>query len=282
MLTCGLHVHVAVGGLERTLAVYNALRTYLPEIVALGANAPFYRGEDSGLATVRPTLNAFKPRSGLPPAFASWRELADFTRWVEGGGEAPDGTHHWWDIRLNPRHATLEVRAADTQTRVEDAAALAAIIQTLVVELAARYDAGEDLPVARRERIAENMWLAIRDGVGGWLLDPESGKRMRTIERLQTLTDALRGAARSVGCERELLHAAALAEAGGGATRQRRAYEEGGRRALLSGLAHATAGPGVELASAGPRPALGVPVSRRPRAARDRALRSHGLGTVTP
>ena len=74
VLTCGLHVHVAVGGAERALAVYNALRSYLPEIIALAANAPIFRGEDSGLATVRPKLNQVWPRAGVPPAFASWRD----------------------------------------------------------------------------------------------------------------------------------------------------------------------------------------------------------------
>ena len=68
MLTCGLHVHVAVSGADRALAVYNALRSYLPELLALGANAPYYDGEDSGLATVRAKLNQSWPRAGVPPA----------------------------------------------------------------------------------------------------------------------------------------------------------------------------------------------------------------------
>ena len=89
VLTCGLHVHVAVSGADRALAVYNALRSYLPELLALGANAPFYGGEDSGLATVRAKLNQSWPRAGVPPAFASWRELAEFAVWARDGGAIP-------------------------------------------------------------------------------------------------------------------------------------------------------------------------------------------------
>ena len=90
VLTCGLHVHVAVSGADRALAVYNALRSYLPELLALGANAPYYGGEDTGLATVRAKLNQSWPRAGVPPAFASWRELAEFTVWARDGGALPE------------------------------------------------------------------------------------------------------------------------------------------------------------------------------------------------
>src|SRR4051794_11120543 len=80
-LVCGLHVHVAVPGAERALAVFNALRSYLPELAALSANSTFSEGVDTGLASVRPKFNEAYPRSGIPPAFASWDELADFVAW---------------------------------------------------------------------------------------------------------------------------------------------------------------------------------------------------------
>ena len=109
VLTCGLHVHVAVSGADRALAVYNALRSYLPELLALGANAPYYDGEDSGLATVRAKLNQSWPRAGVPPAFASWRELAEFVVWARDGGAMPEARHQWWDLRLSAAHGTIEL-----------------------------------------------------------------------------------------------------------------------------------------------------------------------------
>ena len=242
-LTCGFHVHVAVGGADRTLAVYNSLRNYLPEFVALAANAPFYRGEDSGLATARPKLNGCWPRVGVPPAFSSWRDLAQFTLWARDGGAFPDESQHWWDLRLNTRHGTIEVRAPDVQTRVEDAATLAALIQSVVVALATRYDAGEDLPVARDERIVENMWLATRDGVGGWLIDLETGERLFTGDRLVALVEELFETARSIGCERELAGVRRLVMDGGGAARQRELYDEDGPQSLVTALAHETVTP---------------------------------------
>src|SRR5262245_40921868 len=175
VLTCGLHVHVAVSGADRALAVYNALRSYLPELLALGANAPFYAGEDSGLATVRAKLNQGWPRAGVPPAFANWRELAEFVVWARDGGAMPEPGYQWWDLRLSAEHGTIEVRVAAHPAPVDDAATVIAVGQSLVADLAERHEAGETLPVHRAERIVENMWLATRDGIGGHLVDLETG-----------------------------------------------------------------------------------------------------------
>ncbi len=240
-ITCGLHVHVAAGGADRTLAVHNALRSYLPEILALAANAPYYHGEDSGLATVRPKLCQFFPRAAVPPAFASWRELAKFAAWARDGGAFPDGSYHWWDLRLNFKHGTLEIRVADVQTRVEDAAAIVALVQSLVYELAARHDAGESLPVGRDERIVENTWLATRDGLAGVLIDLDTGRRTWTADRLLELSEGLHETAVSLGCEQELARIGAMIASGGGAGRQRRAFEQGGPGGLVRFLCDETA-----------------------------------------
>ena len=119
MLTCGLHVHVAVGGADRALAVFNALRGYLPELIALAANAPIFRGEDSGPCNRPPKLNQFWPRAGIPPAFQRPGKRWRISRAGPAeGGAMPDESHQWWDLRLRPRYGTIEVRAADVQTRV--------------------------------------------------------------------------------------------------------------------------------------------------------------------
>jgi glutamate---cysteine ligase / carboxylate-amine ligase len=246
VLTCGMHVHVAVSGADRALAVYNALRGYLPELLALGANAPFYGGEDTGLASARAKLNESWPRAGVPPAFETWRELAAFAVWARDGGAFPDSSHQWWDLRLSAAHGTIEVRVADTQTRVDDAATLIALVQSLVYDLAARYDAGEPLPVHPHERIVENMWLATRDGIGGHLVDLETGARMWTAERLHELASRLLPTATTLGCDRELLGLGRLVLDGGGAARQRSLVKRRGLEALLPMLADRTSSLSVE------------------------------------
>ena len=87
-LPSGFHVHVAIADAEEALAVYNAARAYLPELAALAANSPFFEGEDSGLASSRLKLTEDLPRAGIPPAFGSWRELAEFVSWVPAVGSS--------------------------------------------------------------------------------------------------------------------------------------------------------------------------------------------------
>ena len=179
-LVFGLHVHVAVRGADRALAVYNALRSYLPQLAALAANAPFYEGADSGLASVRSRLSGLLPRQGVPPVLESFEAYADALRWC--GFDDP--RQWWWELRLHPVFGTLEVRVPDTQTTVEETAAVATVIHDLVNRLAAT---AEPLPVAESWRIDQNRWSACRHGIAGEMTDLVTGERRPTRELLDEL-----------------------------------------------------------------------------------------------
>jgi carboxylate-amine ligase len=234
-LACGLHVHVAIGGAERALAVYNALRSYLPEIAALGANSAFFEGRDTGMSSIRPKLNEAFPRSGIPPAFRTWHELVRFVDWGRSGGLFPDATHFWWDLRPHLVHGTIEIRVADTQTPVADGAAVVALIQALVAFLTDRFDAGERLPLHETFWITENAWRAHRYGVRGWLIDLETGVAEPTRERLARLIAMLEPYAQRFDALEQLAGARALL-AGNGADRQRYVFERDGIHGLTQWL----------------------------------------------
>ena len=236
---CGLHVHVAVGGADRTLAVHDTLRSYLPEIGALAANSPYAEGRDTGLCSIRAKFNEAFPRSGVPPAFGTWEAYVAFLDWGRSGGLFPDPSHLWWDLRLHPTFGTLEVRVADAQTRVRDNAAIAAVVQALAASLALQYDAGEELPVDDYFRIRENAWRALRHGVNGWLVNLETGERQPTRERIGRLLDRLEPVARELGTEEQIDEARALL-GGNGAERQRQVAERDGFDGLLRWLATET------------------------------------------
>jgi carboxylate-amine ligase len=238
-LVCGLHVHVAVSGADRALAVYNALRSYLPEIAALGANSAYADGVDTGMASVRPKFNEIYPRSGIPPAFTTWEELVRFVRWGRTGGLFPDPTHFWWEMRPHPVHGTIEIRVADTQTLIDDATSIVALLQALVVMLVARFDAGEQLPRHETYWITENAWRAHRYGVRGWLVDLDTGRRVATRERLAALLDELAPYAAEFGAEQHLRDARALL-AGNGADRQRYVHGREGIHGLTRWLVEQT------------------------------------------
>lgn len=219
-LVFALQIHVAPGNAERALVVYNALRSYLPELAALAANAPFHAGADTGLASIRPKIAEQLPRQGVPPVLDSWEAYAAALRWGANAGSVAEPGAWWWELRPHPNFGTLELRVPDAQTTVRDAAAVTAFAQSLVAWLGSRSDAGDELPVHPDWVIAEARWWAARDGVEGALADLGTGLRQPTRDRLLQLIEELRPTARGLGCEAELGLAAELAETNG-AMRQR-------------------------------------------------------------
>ncbi len=238
-LVFGLHVHVAIRGADRALAVYNALRSYLPELAALAANAPFYEGRDSGLASVRSRISGLLPRQGVPPALRSWDAYEEALRWCA----FEDPRQWWWELRLHPVLGTVEVRVPDTQSTVADTAAVGAVVHALVTRLAARHDAGETLPVAESWRIDQNRWSACRHGVDGAMSDLETGEQRPTRERLEALLDGLDLDPDPLARARGMLMRS-------GAAQQRAVAAERGLHGLVGWLADGFAPGGVSPADA--------------------------------
>jgi carboxylate-amine ligase len=228
-LVFGLQVHVAVRPAAKALAVYNGLREHLPELLALAANSPFYRGEDTGLAAVRPKLCELLPRQGVPPALASWDEYAAALRWGARAGVLADPRVWWWELRPHPSFGTLEVRVPDAQVTVADSAAIVAVVHALAARLGDRHDSGEPAPLpAPTWRIEENRWQALRHGLDGTMADLSTGEPTPVRERLHDLIDSL-------GSSRELTHAHRLADSNG-AIRQREVHASAGIRGLTEWL----------------------------------------------
>ena len=227
-LVSGLHLHVSLGGADRTLAVYNAMRSHLPELAALAANAPFHAGRDTGLASIRPTIAVNLQRQGVPPYIPSWDWFANGLTWGERSDTVPDARRWWFELRLHATYGTLELRVPDAQSSIDDVHGVAQFAYGLIHWLAARFDAGETLPVADEWRIAENRWAAMRTGVEGTLADLVTGERMSTRELLSSRLDALPG---SPGLE----HARALVRANG-AIRTRAVAADAGVRGVAEWL----------------------------------------------
>ena len=231
-LVNGLHVHVAVPGADRALAVHDALREYLPLIAVLAGNAPFLDGADTGYASVRPKLAEALPRQGVPPVLGSWEALHELLAWGHAA-RAFTPAELWWEVRLHPKWGTVEVRVADAQLRVSEVTAVAAVIQCLVRALAQRYDAGELHPPVPTERVAENRWRALRFGLGGTLLDPRTGEAQSSRELAHALIASLEPQAAELDCRSELAAAATLAEFNG-AEQQRAVAADVGLRGLVA------------------------------------------------
>jgi glutamate---cysteine ligase / carboxylate-amine ligase len=225
-LIFGLHVHVGLDSADKAIACANALRTYLPELLALSANSPFWQARPTGLASTRVKVFEPFPRAGLPPAFASYEE---FELLVERGVKTnsfEDYTYIWWDLRPHPRLGTIEMRVCDAQTRLDSVAAITALVQSLVATLAAAFDRGQPLPVEPITLVAENKWRAARDGLNAKLIDLSTDSERPATDAVRALVEQSRRAARELGCERELDLIEPLLERGSGADEQLAIYKE--------------------------------------------------------
>ena len=227
---CALHVHVGMPDDETSIVVYNALREYLPVLVALGGNSPFWHGVDSGFSCTRMVLRRAYPRTEVPPAFESWGAYEETVAKVLEAGEVADYTFLWWDVRPHPKLGTVELRVMDAQSALRDVEALSALVHGLAKH-AAEHGAPE--PTAR-EALAESAFRATRDGVRArvWWhgeIRPLEEIAAEAVERTRPLVgDAVDDVMRIVG-------------EGNGADRQRAAFERGGMAEVLAELVAETA-----------------------------------------
>jgi carboxylate-amine ligase len=209
-MAAGLHVHVAVAGGDRAVAVYNRLRGLMPLLIALSGNAPFFAGRDSGLATVRCMLSDALPRHGTGPRFRDWRAFESLVAWGGRSGAVSDASQYWWDCRLNSRTGTVEVRAPDAQPLLEDTEALIAVVHAAAADLCERHDGGCRSGAHDGIAIDENRWRAARFGLDGDLLDLASDRMVPARELIAELLERIEPAAGRLGGERGLGHARAL------------------------------------------------------------------------
>ena len=222
----GLHVHVGLASPDEAIAVMNGLRTWLPELLALSANSPFWLGRDTGLASTRTKVFETFPRSGLPPAFGSFEEFELLVDRAVKTGSFPEYTFIWWDVRPHPKLGTLEVRIPDAQTRLESTAAIVALVQSLVATLADEFERGERPRFQPVTLVSENKWRAARDGLNGKLIDLERDEERPAREAVLALVERAEPAAARLGCREELGEVERLVERGTGADEQRQVYEE--------------------------------------------------------
>jgi carboxylate-amine ligase len=198
--TFGLHVHVAVRGADRAVAVVAAMRNFLPEILALSASSPFAENVDTGLHSARTQIfTRFFPRCGVPDAFASWAEYESFVRFLYDTGSITEHTQMWWSVRTHLAFPTVEVRIADGQPELSEAQGLAAFTASLVARCARAYDDGRPVEPLPHRLIEENVWRAIRFGLSGELIDFDRGEAIPARQRLEELVDWVLPAAEEIG-----------------------------------------------------------------------------------
>jgi glutamate---cysteine ligase / carboxylate-amine ligase len=190
--TFSVHVHYAVQGRGRAVYLFNRLREYVPHMLALSVNSPFWQGEYTDMQSARVLMfSRAYHRAGLPEPFGSWNHYTDYVDYLTRAGLIDALGEIWWDVRLHPGLGTVEIRAFDAQTDVVRNEALLALAAALCDMLLLEYDANELVPIVPNREIEENKWSAQRDGLEGMFVDYETHEAVETRAALESLVARL-------------------------------------------------------------------------------------------
>jgi glutamate---cysteine ligase / carboxylate-amine ligase len=196
----GIHVHVGIRGADRAIRVHDALRPYLPTLLALSASSPFHENVNTGLHSARTQIfTRFFPRCGVPDAYGSWAEFERYVRFLYDTRSITEHTQLWWSVRPHLAFPTVEIRICDAQPDLGESQALAALCVSLVARIARALDEGEPIAQQPHRLIEENLWRAIRYGLSGELIDLERGEVMPARARIERLVDWVAPVAAEIG-----------------------------------------------------------------------------------
>jgi carboxylate-amine ligase len=227
-LIFGTHVHVAIDGPDRAIYVADGIRLFLPLLLALSANSPFWRGRPTGMMSSRtPVFRAF-PRAGVPPHYGTWEIYSNRVEQMMRGGAIEDYTYLWWDVRPHPNLGTVETRIFDQQTTLEHTIALAALTISLAHRMYALYNAEEPLVGFPTELIDDNKVRAALRGMDGTLIDFRRGERLPAERMAAALVEELSDDAARLECSAELELLDDLLRGRTGAQRQLQYWERHG------------------------------------------------------
>jgi carboxylate-amine ligase len=224
----GLHVHIGVNSGEQALKLSKALIRYLPHLLALSANSPFWQGVDTGMQSSRISIMESFPLAGIPQPFNHWNEFEHYCETLMHAGAIFSIKDLYWFIRPNLEFGTLEFRICDAPSTLNETMALVALIQTLVVFVSENLEANPNEWLWKKEQqwiAPENQWTSARDGLEGIIIT-DRGQKEKISESILQLLDRLAPTARSLNCIEELQYIHHMVSIGNGAQRQRNIFKQ--------------------------------------------------------
>lgn len=226
LLICGMHVHVCVEDEDTRIDLMNQALYFLPHLLALSTSSPFWHGLDTGLKSYRTPVFRALPRTGLPDEFQGWSDYRRHVDVLREVGVIEDATKLWWELRPSDRYPTLEMRAADVCTSIDDAITIAALYLSLLAMLYRLRMENQRWRMYSRMLINENMWRAQRYGISHTLIDFGRGELVPYADLLEEVIDLVSEDAAELGCLAEVEHARTIVARGTSADRQLAIYRE--------------------------------------------------------
>jgi carboxylate-amine ligase len=227
-LIFGLHVHIGIEDRETAIHMMNHARYFLPHLLALSTNSPFWLGMNTGLKSYRCKVFDKFPRTNIPDYFPSWGEYENFIKLLIKTNCIDNAKKIWWDIRPHPFFNTIEFRVCDIPMRADETIALAALIQATVAKLYKLYSANQGFRLYRRALIMENKWRAARYGMDGKLIDFGKQTEVPAKDLIYEYLEFVDDVVDELDSREELNYIHTMLETGSGADRQLRVYQETG------------------------------------------------------
>ncbi len=223
-MLCGMHVHVAVPEIDSRIDLIMRLTPFLPLLLALSTSSPFWQGQMTGLAGYRLAAYDELPRTGLPELFHTKAEFDAYVSALTWAKIIPDASYIWWALRPSLAHPTIELRVADSCTRLEDALAVAALFRCLTraLDRDRAFNAGFDR--VARAITQENKWHAQRYGTAATFIDPFSRSPLSVRQWLDQVLDLIDEDVAALGCGPEIAHLDTIVRDGTSADRQMAIY----------------------------------------------------------
>ena len=226
--TFGMHVHVGIRGADRAMAVANAMRSYVPELLALSCTSPWLEGRITHLRSTRTQIfTRMFPRCGIPDIFADWADYDRYVRFLLETESIREHTEIWWTIRPHQSFGTIEIRACDALPDIGESIALAAFQTALAARAARLYDEGTLPSPDRPSDLEENLWRALRWGMSRELIDFEARKAIPAATKIRSLLEACEPEIETLGLRSWLEPLEGLIVDGDHATRWKNRVEAG-------------------------------------------------------
>jgi carboxylate-amine ligase len=223
-MLCGMHVHVETSDPSNRVALMMRLVPYLPLLLALSTSSPFWQGHPTGLRGYRLAAYDELPRTGLPELFRTNADYESFVSALVGAGIMPDASYIWWALRPSLPHPTLELRVADSCTRLQDAIAIAALFRCLVRALDRDPGRNADFDRVARAITVENKWHAQRHGVAAVFVEPFRRVAIPVDTWLDEVLALVADDIEELGCADEIARLREIAREGTSADEQLRIY----------------------------------------------------------
>ncbi len=225
LVICGLHVHVAIEDEAERFDLFNQAQYFLPHFISLSASSPFWRGEDTGMASYRLAVQRGTPRTGLPPTFASADDYQRNVDLLVKAGVIKDPTFLWWDLRPSAKYPTIELRVCDACTRIEDSVALAALYRCTLRMLSRLRSQNVRWRSYSPFLVEENRWIAQRFGRSAALVDLGKGTTVPMAELVEEWMTMIADDIAFFGCEAEMAEVRRILAEGTSADRQLAVYK---------------------------------------------------------